>query len=158
MKSARNKWILLGILMVVLIYIWWDAFQMMSPESAGFQIRQSGEAVASDKSNGQQLDYEPPKVNPFKRSENKPKEIKPLTQTPKQPEPETRLDPQYSLIGVLREGPSSQAVIAGAAGSSTVLSIGESLDVWSLTEINDQYAVFEHDKQRDTLWLYVDTE
>lgn len=158
MKKGRFKKILLAVLAVIMVVIWWDALRTMYPDTVSYKVTTPTGASAEQHAEGSQLPYAPPKINPFRRYIDSPQSSPQRAQTPAKPTPPPRLNIQYSLSGIVRRGPQSQAVITTADGSSRVLSIADSLDVWELIAIEEDLIVFEHAKQKDTLWLYSEAE
>jgi len=152
-KKSKWKWWLLAGLVLVLTYVWYDAFQMMSPESDAYRVTSPTAASPSTSPGAPQLEYEPPQTNPFKQPTATPQAAQPTRA--QQPPAPAQLDPGYQLTGILRRDRQSQAVVT-LRDSSTVLSLGDSLGVWELLDITAQAAVFSHDKNRDTLWLYTE--
>ena len=158
MKTAAWKKVLLLVLIIVLIYIWWGAFQVMYPDSSDFaRVRVSEAPQTPEAAASAGLLYQEPKTNPFFRPSQKPVE----DQRPSPPRPQPHLvlslSPSHRLIGVLALPEQPQAVISSEGGSS-VFSLGDSLGDWQLIRIVDNYVVFKHEIQRDTLWLYEKTE
>ncbi len=155
MKSVHWKWWLLGVLAVVMIFIWYDAFDTMYPESTELQLTTPSRRRSAGGSTGERLEYQAPKVNPFKRPTAAPAQPTQPRRQAQRPEQIPELNSQYRLTGILGGSTQSQAVIALGERSS-VLSIGDSLDTWELRQITARLAVFEHGKSQDTLFLYTD--
>ena len=152
--AAWKKW-LLGILAVIMVYIWYDAFQMMYPETTGLRVTMPKDSQAASVSSIEQLQYRPPKVNPFRKPSMTQSQQAKSPQLNETPEPVAVFNEQYRLIGVLRRDSQSQAVVT-VDDSSLVLSIGDSLDNWQLQQIAENSVVFNHGKNQDTLWLYTE--
>ena len=68
------------------------------------------------------------------------------------------MDKGHKLSGLIKRGLSSQAVIMLPNGSTKVLSVRDSLGIWELISINENAAIFKHEKKRDTIWLYTNGE
>lgn len=155
MKTVHWKWWLLGALAVVMIFIWYDAFDTIYPESAELQLTTLSRRQSAGHRTGKRLEYHPPKVNPFKRPTAAPAQPTQQRRQAPRPEPIPELNSQYRLTGILGGSAQSQAVVALGERSS-VLSIGDSLDTWELRQITARLAVFKHGKNQDTLYLYTD--
>jgi len=157
MKSRSWKWWLLGALVVVMSYVWYDALHMMNPETPGIKITAPKIPKKNETTNSStQLRYEPPKTNPFLRPSSTPTQPNQLSRSNREPAVLPDLGQQYRLIGLLSRERQSQAVI-GFGDSSVVISPGDSLGVWQLLQIQPNAAIFGHDKKRDTLWLYAES-
>jgi len=154
MSKETIKRIALGVLVVVLIGVWSNAFRGGEAESAGYQVRPPLAARQSDSQNEGQLKYVPPKVNPFWRAVERPQEDPGPGRRGARTESIQRVSTGHQLSGVLSRGTASQAVIAGPDGTATVLSIGDLLAGWQLISVTDSRAVFKCGKQQDTLHLY----
>lgn len=155
MKTVHWKWWFLGVLALVMIFIWNNAFETMYPESSGLQLTTPSVTRVTDRHPGERLQYQPPKVNPFKRPTATPAQPTQQRRPAQRPEPIPELNSQYRLAGILGGSDQSQAVIT-LGERSQVLSIGDSLDTWELRQITARLAVFKHSKHQDTLWLYTD--
>lgn len=158
MKKDTWKWWLLGALALVMAYVWYNAFQTMSPEeSSAYRVRTPAATTEQEEHVRTGVAYESPKVNPFQQPVAA---AKPTAQTargkatpPKLVQP--RLEPHYRLTGIIDRDSRSQAVIT-FRDSSVVVSVGDSLAGWQLLRTSQNSALFGHEKERDTLWLYVD--
>lgn len=154
MTSASRKKALLGILLVVLVYVWRDGFHKMYPEAANYEeVTLPENRSASSSTAPSELVYREPKTNPFFRPTQQPASSH--QQKPGSGSTGTvpLLRGDHKLIGVLGRDKLSQAVIA-LGEHTTVASLGDSVEAWQLITIGDNHAVFKHDTQRDTLWLY----
>ncbi len=152
MKKSSWKWWLVAILAVVMIYVWYDAFKMMSPEATPLRFVEPSALPRSGRRAANGPEYQPPKTNPFQQPAANPN----ASQQPgrsRPPEPPPKLDDKYRITGILRRDRQSQVVVT-KQDSSIVLSVGDSLGTWRLLEIADRSALFGQGKQRDTLWLY----
>ena len=155
MKSNTVKKLALAVLLLVFVYIWWGNLKMFFSESSyseqAFQIRTPTDSQAVQPGS---LQYQPPQVNPFRRPapSTKTQPAKP-TAAKQQAKPLPRLSAQYALAGVVTEKGEPQAVVRLPDGSSTIVTLGDSIEQWELAEINKRHVVFRHKKERDTLWL-----
>ena len=153
--SKRLKKVILGILTLVLIFVWWDNLKMFAPSGSHPSSAPSDTAnVVTEVYADHQLGYKPPRINPFyHQSVDQQKQ----RSTPKSPVQEPAVRPATpsgtALLGILRRGSASQAVIRGPDGRSTVLSLDDSLAGWKLTIVAENYVVFRHLEFQDTIWL-----
>jgi hypothetical protein len=97
-----------------------------------------------------------PQLNPFQQGLAQP--IVPRLETRPQPAPPTPPAPDLlsrhcTLIGILSETGSSQAVVRFADGDAIVLGVGDSLAGWRLAQIVNQQVEFRQDTYYDTLRL-----
>jgi len=152
MKKSAWKWWLLALLAAVMIYVWYDAFQMMSPASAPIRVIQPAASPRTRSNTGSGPEYQPPKTNPFQQPASA-ATPSPQSVRPRPPELPPKLDDKYRITGILRRDRQSQVILSGQ-DSSIVLSVGDSLGSWKLMEIDDRSALFSQGKHRDTLWLY----
>ena len=152
MKKLSWKWWLLGALVIVMGWVWYNGFQTMYPETPGMKVTAPMASKKMDVSSAGQMLYKQPKTNPF---------LRPSLTTANANQSAKRninealpaLKQHYRLTGLLNQQRQSQAVI-GFGDSSVVISPGDSLGIWQLLQIQPNAAIFGHDKKRDTLWLY----
>ncbi len=160
MKAPQVKKILLGALLVVMVYIWWDAFQVIAPSTSAYQVVPLSASREVRVRDHQPLEYLPPLVNPFKQFRDTAQgqaSPQPARQR-RQPQQTPKLSDQYQLTGILQRGKASQAVLVAPNGSSAVLSLKDSLQTWELAKITDNIALFQHEHEKDTLRLYEATQ
>lgn len=153
MTAVSRKRILLGVLLIVLAYVWWDGFHKMYPDTAAYLTHAPvGNANPTRGAVSSELVYREPKTNPFFRPQQQPAGTQPR-QGGNLPTGVPPLRVNNKLIGVLGRGKQSQAVMSTET-QNVVVSLGDSVGAWELLMIGNNYAVFRHEKQRDTLWLY----
>ena len=152
MKKSAWKWWLLAALALVMVYVWYDAFQMMSPANTPIKLQEQAAVPPSGRKVDSGLAYQAPKVNPFQQPSANQTAAQQQNR-PRVPEPPPQLSEVFRLTGILRRDRQSQAVVT-FADSSVVLMTGDSLGAWQLLEISDRSVLFGQGKFRDTLWLY----
>jgi hypothetical protein len=152
MKKSSWKWWLLALLALVMSYVWYNAFQMMSPEYVPIKVVEPPTTHQPKAHSASSPEYQPPKTNPFQQPTVSPA-VSPQSGRPRSPEPPPKLGSRYRITGILRRDRQSQVVLT-FQDSSIVLSVGDSLGTWHLLEIGDRSALFGQGKLRDTLWLY----
>ena len=153
MSKETIKRIVLGLLLVLLIYIWWDAIAVFSTGETPVAINLTPiDSKAKETSEKVSIEYRPPKINPFARAAK----IKP---TPKRAKTGSRsltptLSETHQLTGILRRGKLSQAVIELPSGTSAILSLGDTISEWRLHKIHKELVIFKKDKRFDSLFLH----
>ncbi|MEW6413256.1 MAG: hypothetical protein AB1483_12425 [Candidatus Zixiibacteriota bacterium] len=156
MKRARVKKVLLVLLIVVAGYIWWGNFQMMASSSntsySPPDILENPRPVSAAAS---RIEYEEPRINPFKREIAQVQPEKPQLSRNRTASPVQSITPSMGSVlkGLIVEQQTPQAVVKINDGTSKVLSIGDSLHSWELVKIGDRQIIFRREKARDTLWL-----
>jgi Tfp pilus assembly protein PilP len=154
MRSRRVKRLLLVVLTVLLIYVWWGNVQLFLPQTHEADSMPSHPPQPQpNEAPEQTLTYRPPVVNPFRRPKRTPKAKAERKEERKVAPPAVKLGDEVRVSGILERGSSSQAVIALPGGLSQVMSVGDSLDLWKLVVVGDEYVVFKRDRARDSLWL-----
>lgn len=151
MKKLSWRWWLLGALVIVMVWVWYNGFQTICPEAPGMKVTAPMTPRKVEVSPAGQLRYEPTRTNPFLRPGTAQADQSGRPNNAREALP--GLKQQYRLIGLLNQQRQSQAVI-GFGDSSVVISPGDSLGVWQLLQILPNAAIFGHDKKHDTLWLY----
>jgi hypothetical protein len=151
MKKSTWKWWLLAVLALIMIYVWYDGLQMMSSESVPARIIAPAAKTQADRRTSTDIQYQPPRTNPFQQPT--PKTAAVPSDQPRVPQPPPQIGSQYRITGILGRERQSQVVVT-FGDSSLVLSEGDSLGTWRLLNISDRSAVFGQGKNRDTLWLY----
>ena len=155
MKSDSYKRVLLVVLVIILAYVWWDAFDTILPSSGSYSIPAQHSTSPVLLKNRIELAYKEPVINPFQvpqRSQKTPPV--PTNHAITRPNVPPRPADTYQLAGIIKRGTSSQAVVVDPGGVTQVLSIGDSLSGWSLYLVGDDRIIFRHDKVRDTIVYY----
>ena len=155
MKSNHVKKVILGLLAILLIYIWWGNIQTIYRSSESYSTNQVTSDTTPIAKSSQQLSYMGVKVNPFYRPNNTPdKAAKPRTK-PVEKKPPPKLSEVARLTGIVEKGTLSQAVIMTNDTQTFVLSLQDTLVYWYLNEVEPTFAVFKQGKFYDTLWLEI---
>ncbi|MFH2037171.1 MAG: hypothetical protein ABIJ45_12270 [Candidatus Zixiibacteriota bacterium] len=157
MKSDRVKWITFGGLAIVAAVIWINNLNLFSEQSTYFQIKERNENLQTvDKHQFIPIEYDKPKFNPF----SPPKTSKPIkTQDNSKPKKEQnkpqppKISNQYSIAGLVLEQESPQAILERPNNTNVLISIGDTLDGWIVSSINEEGVILKQDKFADTLLL-----
>jgi hypothetical protein len=154
MKPLQIKRVALGVLLLILAYVWWGNLRLMTDQPIFDVSGSDAKGYDGKVTESAALEFSEPKTNPFRRYLSVPpsptRSAAPMpSKVPEFPPPSTR----YRLIGALVEHNQSQAVFLDEAATSTVLALKDSLMSWTLVGISDTIAIFAKEKQRDTLVL-----
>ncbi len=144
----------LGVLMAILLFVWWGNLKLLLPGQIGRRptdITKSG--GSGPIGNGLAPGYREPTRNPFQRPDPLNRILATTPPSPASRTPETRPALPYELVGVLREGRKSQVVVVSAEGQSSLLDIEDSLCGWTLTTVKDTFVILRNGRWRDTLHL-----
>ena len=152
-KSTAKKW-LLGVLILVMIYIWWDALSNTDDDTqSAYSIRQTTSTKSPHSAPSSGTDYEPAKVNPFYNGKaNQTSPTKKPDVAPKRVP--ARVSDNYQLLGVLEKSSHSQAVLRSNDGATYHVEAGDTLGTWVLLSLDKNSCILGHDDYRDTIWLY----
>ena len=152
-RNNAKKW-LLGILLLVMIYIWWDAFNDMGDDSpTAFTIRQNANTAVSHSRPGSGPVYKPARINPFHKGPKAEDPDKKPTHAPAKRMP-PKVSDNYQLVGILEKSSQSQAVMRGNDGRTHHVAAGDSLSNWILLSLHKNLCIFGNGEYRDTTWLY----
>lgn len=152
MSSKTIKKILLGVLVLVLIYIWWGNIRLFlsTPEAVEPTMTGTQTETPPPARKTTRISYLPPKTNPFWRPARLPK----TSATPAAPAPVIPLIRQtHTLKGILRQKGQSQAILVSAQNASTIVAVGDSVGLWRVEAIGDSTVTFTQGKRRNTLRL-----
>lgn len=162
MNSNVMKKIVLGVLSVVVIYIWYGNMTLFIGQdqvhAVNTSARNTGDGLVS---NNEMLitplKYAEPKVNPFLIAEDpKPPPLKTQVNQRAKAAPfqiPPRPSIQYHLVGALEDGSSKVAALANVDGAQILLTRGDTLSGWKIRTITASQVVFAFKDQRDTLHL-----
>lgn len=153
MKKNRLKIVLLILLTILMIYIWWGNIQSFRQSTPAIQMDQNTLSQSSDSNKKKEIQYRKPKLNPFKKYSNSQSITKSEVQPQKKQIIEPKISTLYILQGIITEKNSSQAIIVDMKGNSSILSINEEINNWTLTKIEKNQIIFKNEKLYDTLWL-----
>ena len=151
-KDTIKRTVLLGLL-AVCIYIWWGNLELFQEQESYFDRGISGIEKQPIKSPASELEFKEPRINPFKRPETASTAEKPTQQKPPTPQQPQKISASYLLVGILRRGDASQAVLRTGGNQSQVIAITDTIAGWELTAMGNVFVVFRQDKWHDTLWL-----
>jgi len=153
MKPNKIKIILLVILTIIALVVWLRNLNIFSSDYTGGNARPDTTNKISPR-NGDypQIDYRPPRVNPFDISANDiRKPNKRRTSQPSLPPPPEKISGRYYVKGIIAESACPQAVLQSTEDPGINITTGDSLDGWIVTIINDTIILLNHGKYRDTL-------
>lgn len=156
MNSSKLKKAILALLVVIAVYIWGKNLYLFSGGyAAAPKLRGTSVTVSQDDHRQPTASYVEPKINPFRRPDvSAPAVASRKKPVEKRPDPvPTKVSQSFALSGLVNQPPNSQVVLRGRDGTSKVISLGDSIDVWVLTTIASTYAIFTYDKYRDSLAL-----
>ena len=155
MFSLSFKKVVLLILVLLMIYVWWN--NLSQPEYSESE-EQTEQATQSPDGNHHtsalpEITYVPPKYDPF-RKYVKPSPVSAASTTKREAKPVAlKLVAGHNLSGILSKGKSSQAVVVVPAQGSRVLTLGDSLGSWQLIGIKEMSVIFKNGRNYDTLYL-----
>jgi hypothetical protein len=160
MKTDTIKKVVLGLLILVVAYVWYGNLQLFtSPQASNSNQSESStltEQVLGGASSPK-LAFQSPKVNPF----TKPKKTA-ATQSSSLAQSRPRVKPQpstprpssaFHLVGTLTQANIDFAAVADTQGKQVLLQRGDSLNGWVTKRIRQDLVIFAQDKFRDTLQL-----
>lgn len=163
MNSGVLKKIVLGILSVVVIYIWYDNLSLFLGQDEVQAVNTSAlDNGAGLPTNSEThiipLTYVEPPINPFLVSEEpKPPPLEAQVAQRAKSTPPIQVPPrpstQYRLVGALEDGSSRMAALANGQGVQILLNRGDTLSGWKIRLITASHVVFAFKDQRDTLHL-----
>ncbi len=155
MGSKRTKIFVLAALTIVLIYLWAGNLSLFTTtESRDIREMKLAESTTADTVDRIPIEYQPVKLNPFKRSDvvsfpavnpGPPRNVvKP---------PPDKLGGRLTLAGFVAGAPRIQVVIQDQAGATFTKTLGDTVFGWKLFSVTSTMAIFSMGKQRDTLFL-----
>ncbi len=151
-KETIKKTVLLGLL-AVCVYIWWCNLELFQEQESYFDTRTSSAEKQPMESPASELEFKEPRINPFKRPDVAGTADKPTQRKPSTPQQPQKISDSYLLVGILRRGDASQAVLRMEENQSQVIAIADTVAGWELMAMGNDFIVFRQDKWHDTLWL-----
>ena len=151
-KDTIKRTMLLGLL-AVCIYIWWGNLELFQEQESYLDTRTSSAEKQPTESPVSELEFREPRINPFRRPEAAGTDEKLTQQKPPTPQQPQKISDSYLLVGILRRGDASQAVLRIGENQSQVIAITDTIAGWELTAMGNDFVVFRQDKWHDTLWL-----
>ena len=155
MKKHAKK-IILGLLTLILIYIWWGNIQTFTQNESYYAI-DTAKVKTESEANSNSLNrvvFKKPKVNPFAHEVKSPPSP---TQQPvhvsKPPVKQIKLASQFTLTGMITNTLEPQLIIKAKDQKTFILTLGDSLLDFRFSKINDSLAIFSSDTGYDTLYL-----
>ncbi len=159
MTATVKRWILGG-LIVVLAFVWWDSLSPMFHNSSGTssneRLREDRDLEGVDSPIQRAItvipavSYRSPKVNPFAWPRStRVTDINRVEREEVSPQP---ISETVSLLGIVDRAGSSHAVVA-IADSTAILQVGDSLLGWHLHGVGDDFSVWRWRQARDTVYL-----
>ncbi len=136
-----------------MIYIWYGNFQTFKQAESYKQSSIGNTYNKISNSKDRTIQYQKPKLNPFKRYSISQPQSKPKTQRRQPQKTAQKLSTQYQLQGIISEKNRSQAIIISSDSNSSIISIHEKFRDWELIKIDKNYIIFKNDKLYDTLRL-----
>ncbi|MBN4057061.1 hypothetical protein JYU19_01990 [bacterium AH-315-J21] len=160
MKTETLKKVILGLLILVVAYVWYGNIALFSSSGSYSDSHQNNEVSASQSSStatGTEIVFQTPKINPFA----KPKDATQSNNTRStQKRPQKIAQPKgarpstlYHLVGTLSESSSGFVALADSRGNQILIQRGDSLSGWVARRIRKNQIIFAQDKFRDTLQL-----
>ncbi len=156
MKSQNLKRIILAVLAIVLFAVWWDNLKLFYGNENKYDdlVQFEGKPVKKITQRNLQLEYKPPRVNPFWRADLIDNENRQLQERiAVAPVIIEKPSSRHKLLGVLKDKKKPQAVLNSNQGTTAVLSVSDSLENWVLITVDTNLIVFRKEKIYDTLWL-----
>lgn len=156
MSSQNKKKIIFGFLLLILIYIWGNNLGWFSSNNTFRQKKDRQNVEQAEATIREKLVYSQPRVNPFLIRARKSSEgsknvakamINPRISTPPKP------SLSFTFVGYIDQPPHSQAVLSGNDHSTIILEFGDTLVNWKLVRFTPQMAIFQFDKEFDTLLI-----
>ena len=155
MNSSNFKKVALLILILLMVYVWWNNLSQSEYSESEEQTESTLQSPNGDNRTSALplISYVPPKRNPFKK-DVKPSPVSTAPPTKREAKPVAlKLVAGHKLSGILSKGKSSQVVVVVPAQGSRVLTLGDSLGSWQLIGIKEMAVIFKNGRNYDTLYL-----
>jgi len=161
MKADTLKKIVLGILTLVVMYVWYgnvQLFRSSASYSSATTKTSETQRLSVGASHGAEPPFQRPKVNPFLKSEPSQKKLPSLSakknsrQNSSTPPP-TPPSTLYRLLGTLAESNAGFVALTDRQGKQVLLQQGDTLAGWTAKRIRPDRVIFVQGKYRDTLQL-----